>query len=600
MRLQRLGSIAVVQPVWQGEVAGPSLTVDLETGTLALAEHPKVEKGYVDVFGVLGLARLEAGPALVVVTAIEQVAMLRGYPLYRVAATEVLADSRNGRWKAADHRFLKLLRSGTDPRLYGGSLYFSYGGDCTLSQQRYEVAAADPAAATCEPWQRAEPAFFWNRSLAAPLLEAGMGRFVLPAFCGFAGEIANVQLADGYRLHSASITLLARRSVHRAGTRQWRRGADLESSVANFVESEQLVVIDGGAVQSSFVQVRGSIPLLWSQTPCLKYKIPIRIAPPSRNESVFAAHAVALADGYKECVGINLANQTGREGKLSAAYAAAARDYTTAGGTGFRLEPFDFHKQCGAKNYARLGLLWEAIVSDFRRFGYWFRDNAGTASTQGGVFRTNCIDCLDRTNVVQGMLGKKQLEHVLVRLGLMPEAATLPQAFPEVDARFRVLWADHGDEVSRQYAGTGAMKSAFTRTGKRDIWGLLDDGAKSLTRYYLNNFEDGHKQDALDLVTGGYIVVPGKPPPFQAQGSPAIPLLAVLALLVLAFSNLQTVKASAGGDLVAAGLHAPTALLQQVAAPLLLALAVLALVMKKGKYLCDRPTLLPDAAVPWH
>ena len=53
------------------------------------------------------------------------------------------------------------------------------------------------------------------------------------------------------------------------------------------------------------------------------------------------------------------------------------------------------------------------------------------------------------------------------------------------------------------------MKSAFTRTGKRDMWGLLDDGAKSLTRYYLNNYEDGHKQDALDLVTGNYVVVPG-------------------------------------------------------------------------------------------
>lgn len=24
----------------------------------------------------------------------------------------------------------------------------------------------------------------------------------------------------------------------------------------------------------------------------------------------------------------------------------------------------------------------------------------------------------------------------------------------QVDRRFRVLWADHGDEVSRQYAGT--------------------------------------------------------------------------------------------------------------------------------------------------
>ncbi len=31
--------------------------------------------------------------------------------------------------------------------------------------------------------------------------------------------------------------------------------------------------------------------------------------------------------------------------------------------------------------------------------------------------------------------------------------------------QFRVIWADHGDDVSRQYAGTGALKSGFTRTG---------------------------------------------------------------------------------------------------------------------------------------
>ena len=53
---------------------------------------------------------------------------------------------------------------------------------------------------------------------------------------------------------------------------------------------------------ASFVQVRGSIPLLWSQTPCLKYKIPIRIAPPSRSDPVFAEHARELADGYQVCV----------------------------------------------------------------------------------------------------------------------------------------------------------------------------------------------------------------------------------------------------------------------------------------------------------
>ena len=52
-------------------------------------------------------------------------------------------------------------------------------------------------------------------------------------------------------------------------------------------------------------------------------------------------------------------------------------------------------------------------------------------------------------------------------------------------------------------SGTGALKSGFTRTGKRTIGGILDDGVKSVTRYYVNNFQDGTKQDALDLVTGG-------------------------------------------------------------------------------------------------
>lgn len=80
----------------------------------------------------------------------------------------------------------------------------------------------------------------------------------------------------------------------------------------------------------------------------------------------------------------------------------------------------------------------------------------------------------------------------------------------QLEAVYRVLWADHGDEISRQYAGTGAMKSAFTRTGKRDLAGLLDDGTKSLTRYFLNNFKDGAKQDALDLVTGNYTIKYGE------------------------------------------------------------------------------------------
>lgn len=42
---------------------------------------------------------------------------------------------------------------------------------------------------------------------------------------------------------------------------------------------------------------------------------------------------------------------------------------------------------------------------------------------------------------------------------------------------------------------SGALKTDFTRTGKRTMRGLIDDGTKSLHRYFINNFQDGYKQD---------------------------------------------------------------------------------------------------------
>ena len=41
-------------------------------------------------------------------------------------------------------------------------------------------------------------------------------------------------------------------------------------------------------------------------------------------------------------------------------------------------------------------------------------DASGTVvSVQQGIFRTNCIDCLDRTNVVQSMLARRSLQDQL-------------------------------------------------------------------------------------------------------------------------------------------------------------------------------------------
>ncbi|KAH0970980.1 hypothetical protein GBA52_023136 [Prunus armeniaca] len=42
--------------------------------------------------------------------------------------------------------------------------------------------------------------------------------------------------------------------------------------------------------------------------------------------------------------------------------------------------------------------------------------------------------------------------------------------------------------------------------GKRTMQGIAKDGINALLRYYFNNFVDGTKQDAIDLLQGHYIV----------------------------------------------------------------------------------------------
>ena len=76
----------------------------------------------------------------------------------------------------------------------------------------------------------------------------------------------------------------------------------MQGSVANFVESEQLIMLEdkeGKFTTSSFVQIRGSIPLLWSQIPNIKYKPPTRIAPPSAYQAAFDRHFKSLVEQYQ-------------------------------------------------------------------------------------------------------------------------------------------------------------------------------------------------------------------------------------------------------------------------------------------------------------
>ena len=63
----------------------------------------------------------------------------------------------------------------------------------------------------------------------------------------------------------------------------------------------------------------------------------------------------------------------------------------------------------------------------------------------------------------------------------------------------RELWAENGDALSRIYAGTGALNTSYTRSGKRTLAGVLSDATKSVSRAYINNFQDKGKQTAIDI-----------------------------------------------------------------------------------------------------
>ena len=75
------------------------------------------------------------------------------------------------------------------------------------------------------------------------------------------------------------LCLISRRSRYRAGTRYFRRGIDQEGHVANFNETEQILLVgpDDNSVQLSFVQIRGSVPVFWAEINTLRYKPDVQI-----------------------------------------------------------------------------------------------------------------------------------------------------------------------------------------------------------------------------------------------------------------------------------------------------------------------------------
>ena len=64
---------------------------------------------------------------------------------------------------------------------------------------------------------------------------------------------------------------------------------------------------------------------------------------------------------------------------------------------------------------------------------------------QNGICRTNCVDCLDRTNAAQFVFGKRAFGHQLYALGVV-DSPSLPFDSDAVNM-LTEMYHDHGDSA---------------------------------------------------------------------------------------------------------------------------------------------------------
>ncbi|OTF69721.1 phosphatidylinositide phosphatase SAC2-like protein, partial [Euroglyphus maynei] len=197
-----------------------------------------------------------------------------------------------------------------------------------------------------------------------------------------------------------------------------------------------------------------------------------------------------------QVVAVNLIEHSGREKVLCDAY---MNHVIKMDDPRLTFVTFDFHDYCRGMKFENVSILIERIYDLIKEMRYCWIDNDGVICEQRGVFRINCVDCLDRTNIVMTAIAKAVMDIQLVRLGLLPPEGQLSANSRRV---FQLMWARNGDTISRQYAGTAALKSDYTRTGERKFSGVVRDGVNSANRYYLNRFKDAYRQAVIDIMQG--------------------------------------------------------------------------------------------------
>ncbi|KAL4870163.1 hypothetical protein BDV12DRAFT_62283 [Aspergillus spectabilis] len=540
-----------------GESAGNALPTDNGTQR-CLVEFASLSsidlKGYRTLgsgYGTLGLVTLDRDVFVCIVTRSSEAATVRPgetvlriedvdfYCLNRSEYESALYDTESsfasedsnsvaghdGRSGLTENPFLALKKLLSD-----GSFYYSLDFNLTdRLQDRSDKSTAFDI-------DSLDKDVLWNAYMIQPLLvfrshlsphekqlldSSQILTCVIRGFCGTLAIPATVNiLSSVQRTHLPSmLTLISRLSSRRAGTRFNARGIDDDGNVANFVETETILWIPPG-IAFSYVQVRGSVPIFWEQaTGFLPGQQKIEVARSiEATQHAFDKHIESLELEYGAVHVVNLLSES-RPGEVE--LSTRFREHIRRNISGQRVDSnspadhsllrtteFDFHAEArGPLGYGAGNEVKHELLHSLNGFAYFLSEKGNTSGPmkngsgrtsvilqQEGIFRTNCLDCLDRTNLVQTIISSMALESFLLQ-----ENGVLSS---DVHLRHSTLWADNGDALSKIYAGTGALRSSYTRHGKMSLAGALADARKTAARLYINNFSDKARQRTIDLLLG--------------------------------------------------------------------------------------------------
>lgn len=112
---------------------------------------------------------------------------------------------------------------------------------------------------------------------------------------------------------------------------------------------------------------------------------------------------------------------------------------------------------------------------------------------QKGVIRTNCVDCLDRTNLMQNLISERAFYKQL-RICLRIPKDREVDVNDKVMVEFQEMWKIMGDIISLQYGGSKAHR----QKGGRAVTKLVT----SVKRHVSNTFADNARQFNISLFLG--------------------------------------------------------------------------------------------------